>query len=88
VPDRRFNLTQKTAVEVTGCETAGPAFAAGVDDGDLLVALAGREVTSVEDLQRLMTELPVNEPVIATLLRGAVRLEREVTPSEYPTPVH
>ena len=53
---RELDLLADRAVEVVQLETAGPAAAGGVQPGDLIVAVNGRVVTSVDDIHRLMTD--------------------------------
>jgi S1-C subfamily serine protease len=81
---RRFELVQKSAVEVVAVEPGGPADQAGVEADDLIVALADSDVTSVDDLHRLLTQLPVGVPSSIVILRGERRLQRFVLPEEYP----
>ena len=84
---RRFGLEQTTAVEVSAVEAGGPADQAGLEEDDLIVALAERPTATVDDLHKLLTQLPVEVPAPVTLLRGERRLERMVLPTEYPHPV-
>jgi S1-C subfamily serine protease len=84
---RRFELEQATAVEVSAVEEGGPADQAGLEEDDLIVALAERPTATVDDLHKLLTQLPVEVPAPVTLLRGERRLERLVLPTEYPHPV-
>jgi S1-C subfamily serine protease len=84
---RRFGLEQTTAVEVSAVEPGGPADQAGLVEDDLIVALAERPTATVDDLHKLLTQLPVEVPAPVTLLRGERRLERMVLPTEYPHPV-
>jgi S1-C subfamily serine protease len=79
---RRFGLTQKTGVEVMLLEEDGPAEAAGLWVEDVLIGYAGSSVTSVDDLHRLLTTLPVGEPQDADLLRDGKRITRRVVPRE------
>lgn len=81
---RHFQLTQSSAVEVVAVEPDGPADQAGIEADDLIVALADNEVTSVDDLHRLLTQLPVGIPSSIILVRGGRRLQRFVLPEEYP----
>jgi S1-C subfamily serine protease len=81
---RRFGLTQSSAVEVVAVEPGGPADQAGIEPDDLIVTLADQEVTSVDDLHRLLTQLPVGVPSSIILLRRQKRLQRFVLPEEYP----
>jgi S1-C subfamily serine protease len=81
---RFFGFTQPTAVEVMAIEPGGPADQAGVAAEDLIVTLGDHEVTSVDDLHKLLTELPVGIPSSVIILRGQRRLQRFVLPEEYP----
>jgi S1-C subfamily serine protease len=77
-------LSQDTAVEVVAVESGGPADQAGIEADDLIVSLGDEQVTSVDDLHRLLTQLPVGIPNSVVLLRGQRRLQRFVLPEEYP----
>ena len=81
---RRFELEQEAAVEIIDVESDGPAHQAGIQPEDLIVTLGERPVTSVDDLHKLLTQLPVGIPATVVILRGQRRLERFVLPSEYP----
>ncbi len=84
---RRWGLTQKGAVEVSAVEPNGPADAAGVLEGDLIVALGEQPAASIDELHRLLTQLPVGIPATIVVLRGERRLERLVIPEDYPDPL-
>ena len=81
---RSFGLAQATAVEVLAVETGGPADAAGLDEGDLVVTLGDAPVTGIDGLHKRLMELPVGQPVEVALLRNDRRLVRLVVPGEYP----
>jgi S1-C subfamily serine protease len=81
---RRFGLTQEEAVEVVGVEPDGPADGAGILEDDLIVSLGDLPATGVDELHKLLTQLPVGVPATVVLLRGERRLERMVVPEEYP----
>jgi S1-C subfamily serine protease len=81
---RFFNLQQATAVEVVAVEPEGPAAQAGIEADDLIVSLGDHDVTSVDDLHKLLTQLPVGVPSSVILIRGQKRLQRFVLPEEYP----
>jgi S1-C subfamily serine protease len=83
---RGFELEQSTGVEVMAVEPGGPADQAGLAEGDIIVRLGDQAATSVDDLHKMLTELPVGVPATVTLLRGQRRLERFVVPAEYPHP--
>jgi S1-C subfamily serine protease len=77
-------LSQEAAVEVVAVEVGGPADQAGIEADDLIISLGDEPVTSVDDLHRLLTQLPVGIPSSVVLLRGQRRLQRFVLPEEYP----
>jgi len=72
---RFHRLAQGGGVLVTSIEADGPASAAGVREGDILVALDAKEVASIDDLHRLLGEERIGTTGLLTLLRGAERLE-------------
>jgi S1-C subfamily serine protease len=81
---RRFELAQTSAVEILSVEPDSPADQASLLEGDVLVSLGENPVNSVDDLHKLLTQLPVEVPAPIILLRGERRLERWVIPNEYP----
>jgi S1-C subfamily serine protease len=83
---RKFELEQSNGVEVITVEPEGPADQAGLMSEDILVNLGDQPITSVDDLHRLLTQLPVGQPTAVRVLRGERRLERFVVPAEYPEP--
>jgi len=83
---RRLGLPAATGVEVIGVEPDGPADQAGLEEEDVVVALGDQPITSVDDLHKLLTQLPVGQPTTIAMLRGERRLERLVIPNEYPNP--
>jgi S1-C subfamily serine protease len=83
---RQYNLQQNTAVQVMAVEADAPADHAGILEDDLLVSLGDQPVTSVDDLHKLLTQLPVAVPSTVVVLRGERRLERFVVPTDYPHP--
>ena len=83
---RHWRFEQTSAVEVMAVENGSPADHAGILEEDLLVSLGDQPVTSVDDLHKLLTELPVAVPAAVVILRGERRLERFVLPQDYPHP--
>jgi S1-C subfamily serine protease len=83
----KYGIAQKTGVEIVMLEEDGPAQNAGLWIEDVIVAFAGQPVTSVDDLQRLLTQHPVALPAPVVLLREGRRTERTAVPGEYPAPV-
>ncbi len=81
---RTFELEQATGVEVMAVESGGPADQAGLESDDLVVALGDVPVTSVDDLHKLLTQLPVGVPLSVIILREGRRLQRFILSEEYP----
>jgi S1-C subfamily serine protease len=79
---RFHRLAQAEAVLVTFLEPGGPALAAGIRDGDLIVAFAGQPMQSLDDLHRALTEARIGTAARVVVLRGAERLELEVRVEE------
>lgn len=76
---RAVGLSERDGLLVREVEDGSPAAAAGVAEGDLIVAASGREVTSVDDLFDVLGSVGVDQPLELTLLRGDE--ERKVTVS-------
>lgn len=72
---RELDLLADQAVEVVDVLPGGPADAAGLEQGDLIVALGDRVVTSIDDLHRLLAASPVREPLELGIVRSG-RLTR------------
>jgi S1-C subfamily serine protease len=75
-------LGQRGCVEVVQVVTESPAAKAGLRDGDLIVAVEGQKVGSMNDLRGLMIGERIGSPVAFTVARGSSLLEITVTPSE------
>jgi S1-C subfamily serine protease len=84
---RRFEIAQATGVEVLSVEQDGPAEQAGVLEDDIIVSLGEQPTTSIDDLHKLLMQLPVGVPAPVVMLRGERQLERWVVPNDYPEPV-
>ena len=72
---RAVGLPERDGVLVRGVEEGSPADAAGVQEGDLIVAAGGRQLGSLEDLQSALDG--AKETLDITLVRGTE--ERTVT---------
>jgi S1-C subfamily serine protease len=82
----QFGLQQTTAVEVLSLEPDGPADEAGILEEDCILSIGEQTTATVDDLHKLLTQLPVDVPAGIVLLRGQRQLERMVMPREYPHP--
>jgi len=81
---RRLQLNQSGGVEVVNIEPDSPADQAGVLEEDIIVNLGEQAITTIDDLHRRLTELPVEVPASVVLLRRERLLERLVLPLPYP----
>lgn len=81
---RQFNLSQTHGVEILDVVSDGPADEAGLQPEDVIVSLAEQPTASVDDLHKLLMQLPVGIPAPILVLREDRRLERWVIPTDYP----
>ena len=81
-PHARVKLDRDAGIEVVEVAAGSPADRAGLRAEDLIVSLGGTGVERVDDVQRLMTEEAIGEPLLATVLRGERTLELELRPVE------
>ena len=80
---RRFHgLGQASGVLVLEMAEDGPAARAGVQSGDVVVALDDVQVAGVDDLHRALTEERAGRAVGMTVLRQAEKLGVTVVPGE------
>jgi S1-C subfamily serine protease len=79
---RFHGLTVETGVMVAAVEPTGPARAAGVQDGDVIVSLNGQPIGDIDDLHRLLTEERVGVSTSLTVLRGTEKVDLTIVPAE------
>jgi S1-C subfamily serine protease len=75
---------QETGLLIVGVEPGGPAEAAGLTLGDVLVALGGESVRDTGELRDLLGPDRVGQAVTARIIRGGAPLELSVTIGERP----
>lgn len=75
---RELGLQTATVVMVHGLDPHGPARAAGLQDGDVLISAAGQPIGSMDDLYRVLSTPAVAQkagaPVDVEVLRSGKRL--------------
>ncbi len=76
---RFFGLARESGVEVASVDEGGPARASGVLPGDIVVAMNGIPVESVDDLHRILSEAAAGDVARVELLRAAERRVVDVT---------
>ena len=82
---RFYKLETSSGVLVMHVEEDSPAARAGVQEGDVIIALDRQNLTSVDDLHRLLTEERIGRPLPLTVLRRYERMDLLVEPSARPT---
>jgi S1-C subfamily serine protease len=75
-------LASNRAVEVIALASDGPADEAGLRVGDLIVAINGTGIQSVDDLYRFLSDGPIGQPAELDIVRGQKRMARSVVPTE------
>jgi S1-C subfamily serine protease len=80
------DLGRDRAIEVVEVVAGSPADRAGLHAEDLIVAVDGRDVTDVGDLQRLMTAERIGREVALGVVRGGVATTLPIVPVELADP--
>jgi len=84
--DRRFvrfyRLGRDHAVEIISLAADGPAAAAGLRRGDIVVTMGGGPVSSSDEIFHVLAEWPVGKSLTVGFLRGKDLKELEVAPRE------
>jgi S1-C subfamily serine protease len=79
---RKHDLLQSSAVQVSSVERDSPAQQAGLAEGDLVVAIEGQAISSIDDLHRQLTIARIGVECALTVLHDGQRQEIHVTPRE------
>ena len=79
---RSVESSAATAVEVVSVEAHGPAHRAGLREGDLIVAVNGKGVASVDDIHRLLTGWSPGSQFTLTILRDGERHQMDIVSGE------
>jgi S1-C subfamily serine protease len=78
---RLLGLIQTKGILVHGVEDASPAAQAGIEEGDVVVALGETPVDGMDTLHRILTDGPIGSTT-ATLLRRNAFMRVSITPVE------
>ena len=81
---RTYHLDQATGVLVSQLAPNSPAVAAGLREGDVIVALDIHPIRTVTDLHQLLTSDTIDRPATLTIFRLAERIVFPVRPAEMP----
>jgi S1-C subfamily serine protease len=82
---RYFDLAVESGVRVMSVEADSPAFEAGLEEGDVIIAWDENPVPSIDALHRLLTEQYVDATAQVSLLRRTQKLTRTIRPTELQT---
>jgi S1-C subfamily serine protease len=80
---RFHELESESAVGVMTVEQGGPAGAAGIKNGDIIVGIGDKNVASIDDLHRFLSDWPVGKTVSVTIVRRKEKIELEAVPAEF-----
>jgi S1-C subfamily serine protease len=81
---RRVGIEMGTGVEILALEPGGPADRAGLEVEDVIVSFGDESIDSVDELHKLLTQHPVGKSIPMAAIREGQRIERAITPGEYP----
>ena len=81
-PHARVKLGRSGGLEVVEVAEGSPAQRAGLRPEDLIVELGGQAVERAGDIQRLMTEDAIGQPLPARVLRGERWFDLDLRPVE------
>lgn len=79
---RHYDLASSTGALLLAVEAGSPAANAGLQEGDVIVELAGERVEGVDVLHRLLNEEKIGISTKLIVLRGSRKLEFKVLPAE------
>jgi len=79
---RRYNLPHEVALIVVSLAEGEPADVAGIQLGDLLVGIAGKQLARPSDLLDALLKVPDGEAIDVTVLRAGKQQTISVTPRD------
>jgi S1-C subfamily serine protease len=77
---RELDLVSDQAVEIVDIEPRSAAAQAGLRSGDLIVAVQDRLVTGVDDIHRLLAQVPQEQALTVTIVRNEAKRELQIQP--------
>ncbi len=78
IPD--YTQADVAGARISGVATDGPAAAAGMQDGDIVVEMAGQEIANIYDYSHALDGLKIDVPVEVVVLRDGRRVTLTLTP--------
>jgi serine protease Do len=87
-----LGIAENTGALVAGTTPGGPAAAAGIEGGDVILKFDGKDVSTMRGLPRIVAQTPIGKSVDVDLLRGGqkktikVLVGRLIEDDDKPTP--
>jgi tetratricopeptide (TPR) repeat protein len=78
----RLNISPPRGVLVAGVDDKGPAKSAGIEPGDVIVKIDGKDIKEVFDLVRIVADTPVGKQTPVIIIRKGKEATKTVTLSE------
>ncbi|MGH9202723.1 MAG: S1C family serine protease, partial [Vicinamibacterales bacterium] len=75
-------LAVSSGVLVLSVESGSPAGQAGLEEGDVIIALGNEPVSGIDDLHRYLTDERIGIPTSLTILRRGYRRELTIVPGD------
>ena len=79
---RQYQLASSSGVLVIAVAPGGPAARAGLREGDVMIALNGQPIPSIDALHKLLTGDQIGVQSVLTIVRGTEKLDVGITPAE------
>ena len=79
---RYYNLPLQSGIMVVSVENGSPAQRAGLEEGDIIIALENQPTPGIDELHRLLTERQVGRLVPVTVLRRFEKKTLAIVPEE------
>ncbi|MBI4615823.1 MAG: PDZ domain-containing protein, partial [Planctomycetes bacterium] len=78
----QLNLEEGAGVLVAGVLADGPAAKGGLEKNDVVVAIDGKKIASIEDVAGVMAKLKPGQEITLKIVRAAGEVEKKVTLGE------
>ncbi len=82
----QFDLKVNEGVLITQVVADSPAYAAGLQRGDVIVSIGGENVTSIQELTQVLNAATIGEPLEIRYYRGDTEYITSAVPIETPRP--
>jgi serine protease Do len=81
-----YNLATYEGAFLVSVSSGGPADAAGLREGDVIVSLGDKEIATTQDLQNAIHSYQIGQEVVITFWRGDTKMTTTTTLTESPPP--